>query len=45
LWPKHRNLDKNYPKSFYPNFGYFTITFQPETLESQTKAQKTWILA
>jgi len=25
--------------------GNFTTTFEPETLESLSKAQKTWILA
>jgi len=28
---------------FYPNFGCFTITLEPEMLESQPKAQKTEI--
>jgi len=30
---------KKSPKSFiYPNFGYFILTFEPETLEGQSKA-------
>ena len=38
------NLGKNYPKIFfYPNFGYFAITVEAELVESQSKAQKTWI--
>jgi len=30
---------------FYPNFGYLVITFEPKAVESQSKAQKTRILA
>jgi len=42
---KKTKFGKNDPKRFlYPNFGYFTLTFEPKTLESQSKAQKTWIL-
>jgi len=38
LWPKHLNMGKNELKQLiYPNFGYFTPTFEPETLESLTK--------
>jgi len=33
LRPKQLNLDKNYLKDFYPNFGYTTLTSEPETLE------------
>ena len=37
---KKLNLGKNYWKSFiYPNFDYFVLTFEPETLESQSNAQ------
>jgi len=36
LWSKKLNLDKNNPRRFFfPNFGYFITTFEPETLESQ----------
>jgi len=36
LWSKKLNLDKNNPRRFsFPNFGYFSITFEPEILESQ----------
>jgi len=28
------NLGKIYPRFFYPNFGCFASTFEPETLES-----------
>jgi len=35
------NLGKITQKDFmpvlYPNFGYFTLTFEPEALESQSK--------
>jgi len=35
VWPKQQNLGKNCPKSFiYPNFGYFTLAFESESLES-----------
>jgi len=30
---------------FYPNFVFLGITFEPEMLESQSKAQKTQIIA
>jgi len=43
---KKLNFGKNYPKRlFYPNVGYFILTFEPETLERQSKAQKTRVLA
>jgi len=42
---KKNIFGKNYQKDFFPNFGYSTLTLQPETLESQSKAQKTCILA
>jgi len=29
---------------FHPNFGYIALPFEPETSESQSKAQKIWIL-
>jgi len=33
---KETQFGQNFPKKiFYPNFGYFTLTFEPETLESQ----------
>jgi len=31
--------------NFYPNLCFLAITFEPETIESQSKAQKTRILA
>jgi len=35
-----------FPKKILcPNFGYFAPTFEPETIESQSKAQKIEILA
>jgi len=44
-WP-FPNLGKNYPKSmYYTNFGYLAVTFEPESLESQSKSQETQILA
>jgi len=27
---------------FYPNFGYFATTFEPEMLKSRSKARKTF---
>jgi len=30
------NMDKNYPKSFLPKLWFFIVTFEPETLESQS---------
>jgi len=36
---------KNFLGNFYPNLVFLAITFEPETLESQSKAKKTWILA
>jgi len=32
-------------KILCPNFGYFTLAFKPETIESRSKAQKIAILA
>jgi len=43
---EQKNLGKNFPsRIFFPNFSNFTPTFEPVTLESQLKAQKTHILA
>jgi len=35
LWPKKLNSGKivKPKKMFYPNFGHFTVTFEPETLK------------
>jgi len=30
---------------FYQNFSFVAITFEPETLESHSKAQTIWIIA
>jgi len=41
LWPKNLNLGNNYPKSFInPNFGYFTLTYKPETPGNSIKGSK-----
>jgi len=38
-WPKNTTL------AILPKIDNFIITFEGETFESQSKAQKTWILA
>jgi len=41
LAKKPKNLGKKLKFVFYQSYGFLAITFQPETLESQSKAQKT----